>query len=44
MSVSVFTILVLVAGGLAIVSMVKPAWPLLSVSVLLVCVALIAGK
>ena len=35
-----FTILVGVAGVLAIINLVKPAWPILGVSVLLICVAL----
>lgn len=41
---NVFQILILVAGGLAIFAMVKPAWPLCAVAVLLVCVALFTGK
>jgi hypothetical protein len=38
---SVATFLVLVALILAIVSLVKPAWPVLGVAVLLVCVSLL---
>ena len=38
---SPFFVLVLIALILAVVSMFKPSWPLLSVSVLLVCVALL---
>jgi len=35
-----FNILVGTAGLLAIVSLIKPTWPLVGVAVLLVCVAL----
>jgi hypothetical protein len=38
---SVATFLVLVALILAVVSLVKPAWPVLGVAVLLVCVSLL---
>lgn len=41
MSMTVFNILIIIAGGLAIFSMIKPAWPLLAVSVLLIAVALL---
>lgn len=41
MNLSAFNILVVIALILSIVSMVRPTWPLLSVSVLLVCVALL---
>ncbi len=44
MNMTVFNILVIIAGGLAVVSLIKPQWPLLAVAMLLVCVALIAGK
>jgi hypothetical protein len=42
--VNVHTILVVVALGLAIFSLVKPAWPLLPVAVILVCVDLLIGN
>ena len=41
---NVFQILILIAGGLAIVSLVKPQWPLVAVAVLLIAVALFIGK
>ncbi len=41
MNLSVFTILIVIALILTVLSMIKPAWPLLSVAVLLVCVALL---
>ncbi len=41
MTFNIFNILVCIAGALAVVAMLKPAWPILAVSVLLVCVALI---
>lgn len=40
---SVQAILVLIALILTVVALIKPAWPLLPVSLLLVCVALLAG-
>ncbi len=40
MMMTPFTILVGVAGVLAIVNLVKPTWPILGVAVLLVCIAL----
>ncbi len=36
-----FLILVLVAGGLFVAAIIKPAWPLCAVGGLLVCVALL---
>jgi len=42
MNMSVQSILIVIALLLTIVSMIKPAWPLLQVAVLLVCVALLA--
>lgn len=41
MNLTVFQILVGTAGVLAVISLIKPAWPLLGVAVLLVCVALL---
>ena len=41
MTANVLNILVCIAGGLAVLAMIKPAWRLLSVAVLLVCVALL---
>lgn len=41
---NVFTLLVVIAMVLAIAALVKPSWPLTPVAVLLVCVALLAGK
>lgn len=37
-----FTVLVGIAGVLAVVAIIKPAWPLCPIGLLLVCVALIA--
>jgi hypothetical protein len=44
MNLTPFSILVVIALLLSVLSMIKPTWPLLSVSVLLVCVALLIGK
>lgn len=41
MHANVFTILIVIAGGLAVVSLIRPQWPLLAVSALLICVALL---
>jgi hypothetical protein len=41
---SPYTILVLIAMGLAIGHFFRPQWPLLNVSVLLVCIALLIGR
>ena len=41
MNLSVQAILVLIALILAIASLLKPGWPLLAVSVILLCVALL---
>ncbi len=38
---NIFTALVGIAAILAVVSLIKPSWPLLSVAVLLVCIALL---
>lgn len=42
MSATVFQLLVGVAGVLAVVSLIRPNWPLIGVAVLLICVALLA--
>ncbi len=39
-----FTLLIIVAFILTVVGFVKPAWPLVHVAVLLVCVALMIGR
>jgi hypothetical protein len=39
-----FTLLIIIALLLAVLSMVVPRWPLLPVSVLLICVALLIGR
>jgi hypothetical protein len=44
MNLNPFNILIVIALTFAVLSMIKPAWPLLSVSVLLVCVALLIGR
>jgi hypothetical protein len=44
MTLTAFNILVIVAMVLAIVSLIKPAWPLCPVAVLLIAVALLIGK
>lgn len=41
---SPFVILVGTAGILAIISIIKPSWPLLGVATLLLAVALLVGK
>lgn len=41
MNLTAFNILVVIALILAIAGMIKPQWPLVAVSVLLVCVALL---
>lgn len=41
---STIQILAGIAGVLAVVSFIKPQWPLLAVAVLLLCVALFIGK
>jgi len=38
---NVFNILIIIAGGLAIFSLLKPQWPILAVSVLLIAIALL---
>ncbi len=42
MNLTVFQVLVGVAGVLSVVSLIKPNWPLVNVAVLLICVALLA--
>lgn len=44
MKFDAFTILVFVAGGLAIFGLIKPQWPLVAVGLLLVCVALVVSR
>lgn len=45
MNITVHSILVVIALLLAIASLIRPAWPLLSVAVLILCVdLLIAGR
>lgn len=44
MALTVFNILIVIALLLAIASMIRPAWPLLAVAVVLICVALLATK
>lgn len=41
---SVFILLVVIALALAIVSLIKPSWPLLPVAVILIAVALIISR
>lgn len=41
---SVFILLVVIALALAIVSLIKPNWPLLPVAVILIAVALIISR
>lgn len=41
MNATVFNILIGIAGLLSVLSLIKPEWKLLSVSVLLICIALI---
>lgn len=44
MTLNAYTILIIVAGLLSILALIKPSWSLLPVAVLLVCVALLVGK
>lgn len=44
MAITPFTILVVIALLLSILSLVKPGWPLLAVAVVLIAVALLIGK
>lgn len=44
MQMNAFTILVVVSMILAIVALIKPAWPLCPVAVLLLVVALLVGR
>jgi hypothetical protein len=44
MNLNPFNILIVIALTFAVLSMIKTTWPLLSVSVLLVCVALLIGR
>lgn len=44
MSLTPFNILVIIALILAVVGIIKPAWPLVPVSVILICAALLIGK
>jgi len=41
---SPFSLLVIIALVLSVVGMVRPAWPLVPVAVLLLCVALLIGQ
>ena len=41
MNWNAYTILIVIALGFSIGGMVKPAWPLLPIAVLLVCIALL---
>ena len=42
MNLTVFNVLVGIAGPLFLVAIIKPSWPLCAVGGLLVCIALIA--
>lgn len=44
MQLTAFNVLVGVAGIMALISMIKPQWPLLAIGVFLVCVALLFVK
>ena len=44
LNVNTFVLLVAISLVLGIVSLIRPAWPLLGVAVILVCVALLIGK
>ncbi len=44
MTLTLHSILLVVALILSIVALIKPQWPLCAVAVLLVCVALLAGR
>lgn len=41
---SVFMFLVVIALALAVVSLIRPGWPLLAVSVILIAVALLISR
>lgn len=44
MSLTPFTILIGIALILAVAGIVRPAWPLIPISVILICAALLIGK
>jgi len=44
MHLTAFNVLIGVAGILAIVSLIRPQWPLLAIAVFFVCVALLFVK
>lgn len=44
MQLTPFTLLIGIAIILAVMSLIKPTWPLLSVAVIMVCTALLIGK
>lgn len=39
-----FNILIIIAIIIAVLSLIRPTWPLLAVAVILVCAALLTGK
>ncbi len=41
---SAFSLLIIIALILAVVSMIRPGWPLVAVSVILICVALLISR
>lgn len=44
MNLTPFTILIVIALLLSILSIIKPTWPLAQVALILICVALLATK
>lgn len=44
MTLNAFNILIIIALILAVIGIIKPAWPLMPVSVILICAALLIGK
>lgn len=44
MPLTAFNVCVVIALILAVAGIIKPQWPCVAVSVLLICVALLAGK
>lgn len=44
MNFTPFLILIVIALILSIIALVKPAWPLIPIAVLFICVALLIGK
>lgn len=44
MTLTAFNVLVVIAIICAVISLIKPTWPLVSVAVILICAALLVGR